>query len=440
MTDARCPTCGGRVDSTQRGGPRRIYCSPACAPRKRGTPSPERLLARCTTPLLQDATRCALTRAEAHGWSPATVWGVARGLALVLHTHRDVDVPVPLTAVRRLLKPHRHSSATRVAEVLDDLGLLADDTTPAIRSWIERRTAELPAGFGPEVHAWLLTMLDGDRRSRSRSHTTLYVHYGAVRPIIEEFAATRDRLREVTRADVDAALMPLRAHPRYNAIAALRSLFRLAKRRGLVFTDPTRHLAGAGRGVTRSLLPMTDVEISAVRDAITHPAQRLVVALAAAHAARSHAIRALTLDEVDLSGRSIVLAGHEQRLADLTRDALLTWLRHRRGHWPHTANRHVLLSRMTALGTGPVTNDYLAGLLGDRIDLERIRQDRILHEALISGADPLRLALVFGISNRTAMIYADLARRVLSDAEPTASTHPESPSDRRFGADDLQSG
>jgi hypothetical protein len=38
------------------------------------------------------------------------------------------------------------------------------------------------------------------------------------------------------------------------------------------------------------------------------------------------------------------------------------------------------------------------------------------------------------------MIYADLARQVLSDAEPTASTHPESPSDRRFGADDLQSG
>lgn len=100
----------------------------------------------------------------------------------------------------------------------------------------------------------------------------------------------------------------------------------------------------------------------------------------------------------------------------------------------------MLLSRTTALGTGPVTDDYLAGLLTDRIDLERIRQDRILHEALISGADPLRLALVFGISNRTAMIYAGLGRRVLSDAEPTASAHPDSASGRRFGTDDLQSG
>jgi hypothetical protein len=117
-----------------------------------------------------------------------------------------------------------------------------------------------------------------------------------------------------------------------------------------------------------------------------------------------------------------VLARHEQRLADLARAALLTWLRHRRGHWPHTANRHVLLSRMTALGTGPTTDGYLAGLLPDRIDLERIRQGRILHEALISAADPLRLALVFGIDHTTAMIYADLARRVTNDAEPTAST------------------
>lgn len=378
------------------------------------------MLARCATPLLRNATRAALTRAEVHGWSPATVWGVARGLALVLPPGRDPEAPAALTEVRRLLRPHRASSATRVAEVLDDLGLLNDDTTPPIRSWIERRTEELPAGFGPDVRAWLLTLLDGDRRTRSRSHTTLYVHHNAVAPLIKEFARTRDRLREVTRADVDAALDPLQAHPRYNAVVALRSLFRQAKRRGLVFTDPTRHLAGVGRSVTRTLLPMTDIEISNVRYAVTSPAQRLVVALAATHAPRGQAIRALTLDEVDLSGRTIVLAGHEQRLADLARTALLRWLRHRRELWPHTANRHVLLSRITALGTGQVSDDYLIGLLPDQIDLERIRQDRILHEALISGADPLRLAVVFGIDHSTAMTYADLARAILDSADRSA--------------------
>ena len=46
----------------------------------------------------------------------------------------------------------------------------------------------------------------------------------------------------------------------------------------------------------------------------------------------------------------------------------------------------MLISRATALGTAPVTTDYLERLLTQRIDLERIRQDRILHEALTSDA------------------------------------------------------
>jgi hypothetical protein len=83
----------------------------------------------------------------------------------------------------------------------------------------------------------------------------------------------------------------------------------------------------------------------------------------------------------------------------------------------------VLVSRTTALGIGPVTADYLERLLTPRIDLEQIRQDRILHEALISDADPLQLALVFGIDHSTAMTYANLARQILTtDSQPTAST------------------
>ncbi len=422
MTGTPCPTCAGPVDNTHRGGPRRVYCTPACAPTRRTTPSLETLLARCATPLLRDVTRCALTRAETHGWSPATVRGVLRGLALVLATQR-ANTPVLLSQVRTLLQPHRSSSAARVAEVLDDLQLLADDTTPAIRSWIDRRAGELPAGFNPAVHAWLTAMLDGDARMHAHSHTTLYVHYSAVRSIINQLTHTRDHLREITRADLDTALQPLRGHARFNTIAALRSLFRFAKRRHLVFVDPTRHLRGTGRGVVRSLSPMTTAQIDAVRDAVRCPAQRLVVALSAVHAARGAAIRALLLDDVDLPGKTITLAGHEQFLGDLTRTVLLGWLRQRRQTWPHTANRHVLVSRTTALGTGPVTADYLERLLTLRIDLEQIRQDRILHEALTNDADPLQLALVFGIDHSTAMTYANLARQILTtDSEPTAST------------------
>ena len=233
--------------------------------------------------------------------------------------------------------PRRHSSATRITEILSELGLLHDDTTAAIRAWIDRNAGKLPAGFGRDVRAWLMVLLDGDARTRPRSHATVHFHFGRARPFIECWAATRGHLREITSSDVDAVLKPLRGHRRYNAITALRSLFRFARRRGLTFADPTRHLRG-GRGAGPAVLPMTAGQIRAVRQAAATPAQRLAIALAAVHAARPGAIRELTLEDIDLPGRRISIAGHRQPLGELTRDALLAWLEYRRapGRTPPT--------------------------------------------------------------------------------------------------------
>ncbi|TYC19137.1 hypothetical protein FXF52_38290 [Micromonospora sp. MP36] len=52
--------------------------------------------------------------------------------------------------------------------------------------------------------------------------------------------------------------------------------------------------------------------------------------------------------------------------------------------------------------------------------LERLRIDRHLDEALVSGADPLHLAEVFGICETTAIRYAAAARQLLST--PTEQT------------------
>ena len=279
---------------------------------------------RCDTPLLLAATRCAIDLAEVRGWSAATLTGVFYGLKAVLDGHAGGG-PVPLSQVRQRARPRRHSSATRIAEVLAELALLHDDTTAAIRTWINGRTGDLPAGFGCDVCAWLMVLLDGDARTRPRSHATLRVHFGIVRPFIECWAATRSHLREVTSGDVDAVLEPLRGHRRYNAITAPRSLFRFAKRRGLTFADPTRHLSG-GRVAGRTVLPMTAEEFRAAGQAAVTPAQRLAIALAAVHAARPKAIRELTLDDIDLPSRRITLAGHQQPLGELTRSALLAWL------------------------------------------------------------------------------------------------------------------
>jgi integrase len=208
-------------------------------------------------------------------------------------------------------------------------------------------------------------------------------------------------------------LEPLRGHRRYNAITALRSLFRFAKRRGLTFADPTRHLSG-GRATERILFPMTAEDIQAVQQAAVTPAQRLAIALAAVHAARPAAIRGLTLDDIDLPNRRVTLAGHRQPLGELTHDALLAWLQYRRAIWPSTANRHVLVSRISALGTEPVSPGYLDKHQLRGISLEHIRRDRILHEALATDADPVHLALVFNIDHTNAMAYTNAARSLLS--------------------------
>ena len=234
-----------------------------------------------------------------------------------------------------------------------------------------------------------------------------------MRPFIECWAATRGHLREITSGDVDAVLEPLRGHRRYNAITALRSLFRFAKRRGLTFADPTRHLSG-GRGAGRTLLPMTAEQIRAVQQAAATPAQRLAIALAAVHAARPGAIRELTLDDIDLPSRRITIAGHRQPLGELTRNALLAWLDYRRATWPDTANRHVLISRKSALGTGPVSPDYLDKHQRAASPSSTSGATASCSEALATGADPLHLALVFNIDHTNAMAYADAARNLLS--------------------------
>src|SRR5205823_6391814 len=122
----------------------RVGCPDVTRPAEHVTA--EMLIQRCDTPLLLAATRCAIVLAEARGWSAATTTGVFYGLKAVLDGHTGDDA-VPLSQVRQRVRPRSHSSATRIAEVLAEMELLHDDTTAAIRTWIDRRAGELPAGF-----------------------------------------------------------------------------------------------------------------------------------------------------------------------------------------------------------------------------------------------------------------------------------------------------
>ena len=164
---------------------------------------------------------------------------------------------------------------------------------------------------------------------------------------------------------------------------------------------------------------MTDAEIRAVEQAAASPPQRLIVALAAVRAARWAAICDLTLDDLDLPGRRIIIGGHRQRFGELSYRALRAWLDGRRATWPRTPYRHVLISGRTALGAGPVSRSYLTwNLQRHGVSIERIRRGRALHEALTARADPLHLALVFGLSHTTASKYAHRLRSPRRPGDP----------------------
>lgn len=170
-------------------------------------------------PLLRTAAERAGQLGEANGWSPATTRCTIDGLVALLDGRPDGE-RVTLTEIRATAS--RQVSAPRVAEVLAGLGLLDDDTVPAIRGWIDQHAMDMPPGFADAVRDWLLVLLHGDARSRPRSHTTLYVYFGAVRPLIGRWSGNRGHLREVTADDILAGLEELRGHRLCTAISAVR--------------------------------------------------------------------------------------------------------------------------------------------------------------------------------------------------------------------------
>ena len=268
-----CLHCGKPIPAGSRRD--RVYCTNNCSAlasyyrRKNGAAPPPRWrhpALGSADPALRAAADRARQVGEAHGWSPSTIRCAMDGLTVLLDG-RPAGERVTLTEIRA--RTPRHTSAPRVAEVLADLGLLEDGSTPAVRSWIERRTGELPDGFAGPVRAWLLVLLDGDTRARPRSHGSIYVYFAAVQPFIDRWAADHSHLREVTTHDVRTVLDPLRGHQLRAATVAVRSLFRFARKRGLVFANPAARLKAADPG--GSLLPMTDAEIRAVEYVATSP-------------------------------------------------------------------------------------------------------------------------------------------------------------------------
>jgi len=382
-----------------------------------------------TNPFLIEARHAARVVAEARGWPKQLLRQVDRALVILLSGHVPGD-RVRHSEMFPALRA-RGLSVGRTVEILERVGLFEDDRRPAFDGWLERQLDGVARGICVDVEAWARTLQQGGPRSQPRSQPTVRNYVGAVRPVLIEWSGRHGHLREVTRSEIIAARDAVHGNEREYRVVALRSLFRHAKKAGTIFKNPAVGIH-VGRQPGGVILSLSADEVAETVAVATTPAVRLIVALAAVHAARPTAIRHFLLDDLDLGNRRLILAGHARPLDELTRRALLDWLGYRTARWPVTLNPHVLVTQQTALGTGPVGRIWVTDpVRGLAATLERLRVDRQLDEALTHGPDPLHLAAVFGLDQKTAVRYAASARQLLETAAEQDGDGPQSVRDLR---------
>lgn len=364
--------------------------------------------------------------AEARGWPRAVRQDVDRALVMLLSEYAEGD----MIRHSEIFSPLRalNLSIERTTEVLQAMEIFLNDRRPPFEDWLEAKLDGIAPGIRRETEKWARTLHDGGPRTLARDPDTVRIYLTAIRPALLEWSAGHDHLREVTRDEVLAHVKTLQGRDRHQALVALRSLFAWAKKNGVIFRNPTSRIK-VGQAAAPVLQPLLPHQVARSAEVVASPAGRLAVALAAVHAARPGAIHALQLDDADLGNRRITVAGRTHPLDDLTQQLLLAWLEHRRRRWPSTANPHLIINMNTALETDPVSSWWIEReLRGQRATLDRLRIDRQLEEALVHGPDPLHLAEVFGMDEKTAIRYADSARALLEQS--VESDSPEFPRTR----------
>jgi hypothetical protein len=239
-------------------------------------------------------------RGEARGWRRGVRFGVRRAPIIVLSRHAPGDTVrySEMIPVMRALG----ISAGRAAEVLQEMGVLADDRRPSFEDWLDRKLDGLAPGIRADVEAWLRTMRDGGPRSRPRDIASVWNHMNQLRPALLGWSGRYGHLREVTRDDVLAVLGELHGSRRANVLVALRSLFGFCKKQGTIFRTPVQGIR-VGQHPYGIIQPLRQDDIDQAAAAAATPAARLVLVLAAMHAGHLKAIRELLLDDVDLGNR-----------------------------------------------------------------------------------------------------------------------------------------
>lgn len=171
---------------------------------------------------------------------------------------------------------------------------------------------------------------------------------------------------------------------------------------GVGRVPPPRDDVDALFGAWADALPSSRKYLPAARDylAASH-AQAAIVALIAFHALRNAQVRQLLL--TDIGDGRVRVDANTIVMADPVREPINAWLAERARRWPSSANPHLFISSRTAVRTTPVSAAWIIDKVG--VLPQKIREDRILNEAIATDGDVRRLSDLFGISVATAERY-----------------------------------
>lgn len=348
----------------------------------------------------------------AHGWKRHMRVMAYRAIHAMLVVQDTPGAPIRASELA-VLSQWPNTTIQPVLEVLLAAGMLEDDRPAPLEVWFERRVLDLPDSMRTEVRDWFHALRDGSTaapRTRPRSIGTVYRRAFTVTATLEAWAAAgHQSLREITREDIVDAL-PNDPDQRRRTLESLRSMFRFLKGRRLVFANPTARMRSPR---PQDSYPMP-VDPKILRDALNSadPAKAALAGLVVFHALRSGELRSLLLSDI-VDGR-LVLDGRTILLAAPVRELLAAWLDERARRFPDTINAHLFVSQYTAVRLGPVSGSWISTT--HALPVQAIREDRILHEALIGG-DARLLGDLFGLSVGGAERYT----RILDQDERFSS-------------------
>lgn len=346
---------------------------------------------------------------QEHGWSGDNLSTAAKTLRILFGWLGNA-APIPEQDIRLLNEVGLRTR--RTLRFLADNSLVIPDTarqSEPREHASHRIIANLPSSIRPEIEEWVVLLRREDRNGRPHARfATIRNYLTYAHPALVDWGRRYRTLREVTPADVDAAIEAQTGEAARHMGIALRSIFRTLKRNKTIFRDPTRGIV-VPHGPTRPPRTLPSDMVSGLIDRATGAADRLAVALVAIHAVGQRELTRILVDDLSVSrSRLLIRRRHGLRvihLDEVTVSLLNLWLHERHRRWSATRNPHLFISQQTAAETGPVDAFYLWRIfepLG--INLTQLRRDRIVDEARAT-VDPVHLMRVFGITADTALTY-----------------------------------